>query len=315
MSSTLLFVHIPKTAGTSFRNAVEKTFGSNNICRDYGSDSNDTSEIIKQYIYGTKDFYQFKKIFEESNYSVMSGHFPYSKYCPLFDAQNVVTFVRDPVDRLFSEYLHFKRHKGYKKSLSDFCNQERNINMMSRYLNGMDWTSVGFIGITERYDESLMVLGNQIGINLPVLRENVAPLNQKDKYKIDQSVLEMIKELNGSDISLFREIENHFDIRYQMYKKKLPYTYGSWNINKKGVVKGFACRRELDEPVKVNFICGGKIIDSVAAVEFDKKIAIFNGPRAGYVGFKIRTVKNQSHEKIEVRVADTGQLLTFLGYH
>ena len=42
----LLFVHIPKTAGTSFRLAAQQFYGENNVFFDYGLESVETSKEI-----------------------------------------------------------------------------------------------------------------------------------------------------------------------------------------------------------------------------------------------------------------------------
>ena len=42
-SDTLLFVHIPKTAGTSFRNAAINNVGQEKVIQDYGVKANETS--------------------------------------------------------------------------------------------------------------------------------------------------------------------------------------------------------------------------------------------------------------------------------
>ena len=43
----LFFIHIPKTAGSSFRVAAEQYFGSEATYFDYGNGSKETSESIE----------------------------------------------------------------------------------------------------------------------------------------------------------------------------------------------------------------------------------------------------------------------------
>ncbi len=50
-----VFVHVPKTAGTTFRVAVEQYLGAGAILWDYGAESPVTSPVVRQYLYQEKD--------------------------------------------------------------------------------------------------------------------------------------------------------------------------------------------------------------------------------------------------------------------
>ena len=59
--SPIYFVHIPKTAGTSFRKASETFFGLRHVVYDYADDSNETSPFILDIVYGEE---QGKKMYD-----------------------------------------------------------------------------------------------------------------------------------------------------------------------------------------------------------------------------------------------------------
>lgn len=61
----ILFIHIPKTAGTSFRLASKDYFKEDNTYFDYSLNSVETSEIIKQKIYTENDFFSLKQYFDK----------------------------------------------------------------------------------------------------------------------------------------------------------------------------------------------------------------------------------------------------------
>ena len=47
-SDMWLVVHVPKTAGTSFRWALDKCFGESNVVRDYGRKADATSDVVRE---------------------------------------------------------------------------------------------------------------------------------------------------------------------------------------------------------------------------------------------------------------------------
>ena len=57
----LLFVHIPKTAGTSFRKAYSSLIPAHKTYCDYGEESVETSPVIQKWIIEKGDFLAFKK--------------------------------------------------------------------------------------------------------------------------------------------------------------------------------------------------------------------------------------------------------------
>ena len=56
---SLFFVHIPKTAGTSFRKACENYFGTPYSAYDYSPNSSDTSALVLDCMYRNHDFLLF----------------------------------------------------------------------------------------------------------------------------------------------------------------------------------------------------------------------------------------------------------------
>ena len=51
MQFPIIYLHIPKTAGTSFRMSAEQYFGPDQVLNDYGEESPNTSEDIRAVSY------------------------------------------------------------------------------------------------------------------------------------------------------------------------------------------------------------------------------------------------------------------------
>ena len=163
----LFFIHSPKTAGSSFRVAAEQYFGTEATYFDYGKESSETHLDILKFEYESKDRYLAAKSIKK-NAKFLSGHVIYPKYAPFFSTKSVVTFVRDPAQQVRSHYEHFSRLHGYKGSFEDFIKENRFANMQSKALNGVWTDAIGFIGITERYNESLALFNKYYGTDIKV---------------------------------------------------------------------------------------------------------------------------------------------------
>lgn len=95
MSEFTYFLHIPKTAGTSFTFFLKKFFNQDEIYPLKAKYELDKNKEIRETF--NVDF---------ANYHLIHGHFTYAivKYLP--PETNVITMLRDPVERCLSHYHH-----------------------------------------------------------------------------------------------------------------------------------------------------------------------------------------------------------------
>jgi hypothetical protein len=212
----LLFIHVPKTAGSSFRAALMKCCGEERVALDYGRDSPVTSNIVKRIIYGENRFRPKRRLMRalhNRQYEALAGHFPYATYGKFFAPERVVCFIREPLLRAASEYLHDQRNKGYEGSFGDFIELRRNQNTQSGYLSGLP--EGAFVGITEHYRESIGILSRRLRMPLRVARRNTAPRGGAKKFvrSIPPELSSRFYELNAEDSKLYRHYLSVFDSR------------------------------------------------------------------------------------------------------
>jgi len=208
-----LVVHMPKTAGTSFRWALENYFGKTQVIRDYGPHENTTSEVVREHLYSGDEMKGPGTLVAEisgQSMDVLVGHFPLERYTDCFEAQNIIAFVRDPLVRMCSEYLHRLKNKSFTDSFSEFLQRPSYQNLQSRFLKGVSEET--FIGVTEHYAESLQLINRAAQWNLSTRKKNVGRRGGGKKMAANLSVHEsdLFYKMNVDDVELYNFITQRF---------------------------------------------------------------------------------------------------------
>jgi len=305
---SLFFVHIPKTAGTSFRLGAEQYFDKKSIVYDYGAESSETSEIVLDNLYcGINDFWKFGKACAEREVAMVGGHVSAGRFVSLFGVAKMLTFLRDPLQRMASEYAHFVRHYGYQGSFQDFYSRPIMHNRQSKILRGVDIESIGFVGLTERYSESLELLNARFGTEIPQRVDNRGKQRLEAAHEIAAEDEAELKRLNKRDIALHQHAVELFDTRYRLFREGQPWAHASLSELNVQRITGWAWwADEGDEPVQVEVWINGKLKKTVAAVEPRPGLCRWLSPRGGYVGFQL-SVQLTPGDKVQCRICDTGQ--------
>jgi hypothetical protein len=211
----LFFVHIPKTAGTTFIGILDSSYAQQDICPIHWP----YSELKQAYDSGALQAFPF-----------IRGHFSYDLVKQLQDDVVTISFLRDPVDRMISEFYQSQRapiHPKYDATqgltLDEFVNQSPELpyytNAVTRYLTLSQehvpledrtpsleeakeiLSQLDFVGITELFDESMQLF--EAVFDIPPIAHyttrNVAP----KRTHISQATRDRIAELNAADIELY----------------------------------------------------------------------------------------------------------------
>lgn len=305
----VFFVHIPKTAGTSFRLGAEDYFPPSSIEYDYGYKSPNTTRLVKELVYERKkDFWEFGKHVVESRKCMVGGHVNINRFLPFLGVENTVSFLRDPLRRMYSEYSHFVRHYEYKGSFHDFYSRPMMHNRQSKMLQGVDLEAIGFLGITENYNESLEMLNNRYSLNILQRKDNRDKSRIRKGGDVSSEDVNEFSRLNKRDIAVYKNVHELFDYRYSFFKKNLAWVHARLVEAKPGRIAGWAWwEGDCDDPVEIEVWANGEYLDTVSAVEFRPALCRHLPPRGGYVGFHL-PVKLAVGDKVQCRVASTGQL-------
>ncbi|MEM1167588.1 MAG: sulfotransferase family 2 domain-containing protein [Cyanobacteria bacterium P01_H01_bin.35] len=195
----IISVHVPKTAGATFKNILQQVYGSEQILWHY---SWSTSDIITSEI------------------KAIHGHFPASKYQRSPSSIKMITWVRNPVDRLISHYFYWQhlpiseragalhRYVIEKKlGLVDFAKLHKMRNHISSNYIDIELNKFYFIGIQEFFEADMIELKNLLGfpnIKMPNQNRNTLPDYQAFKQSSEYDIIyKQLAKINKIDIELY----------------------------------------------------------------------------------------------------------------
>jgi Sulfotransferase family len=214
----LVSLHIPKTAGTSFRNILKNIYGENQVARF------DISR--KGVVRLNESIYKKSKL---PNVKVIHGHFTFQDLSDSFtlpESYKFITWMRDPVKRVISNYYYLESRlqelhdkdkslnilSKMQRSLIEYARAEINRNRQAKFLTGCKLEDFDFIGIQEDFENELLRLSTILGWKeIPEnLIQNKTMGNTKD---VEPSIISEIRDLNEQDAQLYDkalQIKNSF---------------------------------------------------------------------------------------------------------
>lgn len=214
--AALIFLHIPKTAGTTLNRIIDWQYSPLAIFT-----------IDPHRIRATAD--RLKRLPEKRRrrLRVVRGHLSYGIHECLPQGATYITMLREPVARVLSAYyfvlrrplnpLHRKLKKerlGIEDCLRLFPDRQ---NSQCRFIAGVDdpaadderlldiakenlTRSFSVVGISERFEESLMLMASTFDWEVPFYENHKVA---KTRPQIEPSTVEMIREHNRLDLELY----------------------------------------------------------------------------------------------------------------
>ena len=178
----IVSIHIPKTAGTSFKSDLSRVFG-DRLLHDYDDWPESTAPGASARHERNRAAVVAEAGAIAERYDAIHGHFLAGKYRGVFPVTALVTMVRDPYQHAVSTYEEAARrgdspHPGFRRfkeegmTLVDLI--EAIPNHQSFYLGTTPLEDLAMIGLTERYEQSVALFGAIFGITMPraVTRKN-----------------------------------------------------------------------------------------------------------------------------------------------
>jgi hypothetical protein len=236
-----------------------------------------------------------------------------ARYWDYFNAESFITFLRHPVDRIYSEFAHFVNLRGWTAGFEEFIGGERGkqrCRRMSMLLSGVDLDRFGFIGFMEEFEESFAALGRYLGGELPWKKVNVG------NYRtIDAEVLEneryraMLMELSREDIILYEQLRAKRSGTYIAPgpDASVANAYIGQVRRKGDRAAGWLCNKACEFVAAVEVVCEGEILATIPADRYRQRPKDKGHSRTGVCGFEV--------DLQAIGAARPGAMLSFRARH
>ena len=226
MEKIVLFTHIPKTAGTSFKESV-----------------------IYPNVERIRKFSGFKDLIlnRRKDFDAMEGHYPYGVHYFIPAPVYYITILRKPLDHAIS-YYHFVKQCDYSNykhpSLEDakrydlqtFYTLPKYANMQTKFIAGFPFNRMGAVigqkrllaiakkNLTKRYHSFGLL--SQIDLyqehvakefgwkNMSIVNQSKQTRSRPKEMELSASVRHAIEQSNALDFELYRFAEQAFNRRF-----------------------------------------------------------------------------------------------------
>lgn len=257
MKNKIIFLHIPRTGGTTFRDILDRLYHSNNVVE------------IKNFIDSEKIMKSIPKN-EQSKIQLIKGHLNFGIHQWIKGPYKYITFLRHPLNRIISTFKYVKnniKHPDHKSiqsmSMIEYFDSRKNIlidNGITRLLLGnnydfnipfgnikekhykmaLDNLKNNFLvaGITERFNESILILANELNWKSPYysIANKSKNTNELIKTNIDDQIIKYysydLKLYNYVDQKLNQKIDSipNFDSKLKHFNVA-NYLFGRFMID------------------------------------------------------------------------------------
>ncbi len=227
LQTTIIFLHIPKTAGTTLHTLFEKAYAPGALYSTYPAN----------HPYGSLQEYAAFPPERKAEIRVLLGHFSYGVHTFVPAPYLYITMLREPVERMISNYYHINRDPNHglhelvssgrmplQQYVAHMVHELKMDNEQTRMFAG-NWDGRGHgpctaamlktakenlrdnfavVGITDRFDESYLLVKRQLQWQYRFTRKRNVTLNRPRKEDLSPDDLAMLETHNYFDGQLYR---------------------------------------------------------------------------------------------------------------
>ena len=218
-----IHLHIPKTGGTTLRDIIQRQYRAEKILMI--PKLKESENIIKEI--SASNINQLKLI---------QGHLKYGIHNHFHRRAKYFAIIRDPINRVLSTYYYVLSQKNNPQNLSTANNQMTIYDFVQSgvnpfLINGQTQLISGktgdidnpiieseelfslakeniendflFLGITEMFDETILILKNMLGWHMPYYSIANRTKKKPNYDAVNPTIISFIKEHNQLDIKLY----------------------------------------------------------------------------------------------------------------
>ncbi|MCD6073915.1 MAG: hypothetical protein K0Q70_798 [Rhodospirillales bacterium] len=254
-----LFMHIPKTAGTTLRSIVDAQYGSKRVLTYYNQTSSALLDNLAPYL-ATKPF------------EAMIGHFPFGVHRAAPNGYRYYTFLREPEPLVMSTYDELIKAAG-PTSVPEIAAEQLSFdqaldkygaffdNLQLRYVLGLNpgtllpndafdqacarlESEFALVGIVEQFDEALLVISKLLGWRPCIYRR----MNVGSGKPLDDALRERLSALTDIDRRLYQWAAQRFADRIS---GESPEFYAALDELRQALAKADDGKRTHYQPARI----------------------------------------------------------------
>jgi hypothetical protein len=231
----LLSIHIAKTAGNSFREALLDAYGHDRVLRDYGDWSGFDEPFANRRRAGRVAAMRARRDELLAKYDVIHGHFVADKYLGLFPSADFLSFFREPAQQTLShwrwqsaltdrrsdvnpeEHMEVRYWRELRPSVEEHLEWVFYRDHQSQFLGSLPIDALAFVGIYEEYEKSLELFKAVFGRDLGPARRSNVTLRIGDSSEVTPEVRRLVNKYRAADVELYERAKEIFRRQCRKY--------------------------------------------------------------------------------------------------
>lgn len=211
----LLFLHVPKAGGSTLKTILDREYSGRPTWSVNWPAGEDVAALE-----------------DRASIELIEGHFGFGLHRQFPQEATYITLVRDPVARVVSHFDYVRREPAHplhrqvveeNLSLEDYVTaglsdelENGQVRLLSEQglLDEAKRNLVEFfpvVGVTERFDESLLLFRNALGWRRRPLYARINATGPRDRSPVDPATRELILTRNSLDADLYAFVVERLD--------------------------------------------------------------------------------------------------------